>query len=34
MFKGYFNDLVAARMMDLGNTRIKSASKKLRRVAK
>lgn len=34
MFKGFFNDLVAARMMDLDSSRVKSTSRKARRAAK
>lgn len=34
MMKGFFNDLVAARMMDLDSTRIKPAIRKARRAAK
>ncbi len=34
MMKGFFNDLVAARMLDLDSNRIKAQAKKVRRAAK
>ncbi len=34
MMKGFFNDLVAARMLDLDQSRVKSMSRKARRIAK
>ena len=34
MMKGFFNDLVAARMLDLDSDRVKSMSRKARRIAK
>ncbi len=34
MMKGFFNDLVAARMLDLGQNRVKSMSRKARHTAK
>lgn len=34
MMKGFFNELVAARMMDLDSGRVQSMSRKARRAAK
>lgn len=34
MMKGFFNDLVAARMLDLDQNRVKSMSRKARHIAK
>lgn len=34
MMKGFFNDLVAARMLDLDQNRVKSMSRKARHTAK
>ena len=34
MMKGFFNDLVAARMLDLDQSRVKSMSRKARHTAK
>lgn len=34
MFKGFFNDLVAARMMDLDSNRVKNTARKARRAVK
>ncbi len=34
MMKGFFNNLVAARMLDLDSNRVDSKSRKARRIAK
>lgn len=34
MMKGFFNDLVAARTLDLDQNRVKSMSRKARHIAK
>ena len=34
MMKGFFNDLVAARMMDLESSNVKTVARKARRSAK